>query len=421
MCIISGMTRVQLRRALLGAAVSAAGVVPLLAACGDPYAETPEVPAPEAGTDAGGGVPEAALRPDPCEHVSLPGPPLSDDAPGEELPPFFIAVRTVSLTTAAKGFDLDGVCTCDGRPDTARDGGGSCAAAGTRCDLDGGVDNTVAVLAQELSPFFALDSIPNGLIARGRRTLLVQIGKYNGRANDKEIAVGFAMSDGIREKGCPTSVESEKPGIWMPGWCGDERWSFLPDAVLPASKQPLIQGVGYVSNGVLTMQVPTLLVPFSEASVLTLGSAMITGNLVPLGEDLKARDRDRPPTDKEKRLWSITEGVVAGRVKAIDLLVGMGTIDRDLGGDAGRAFLCEESQFSFLRTAVCNGVDIASSKALDFDPGATCDSLSMALTYTAFPALPGDVRTIMNVFNPCNPGPDGQPPDSGADPPYRCK
>ncbi len=421
------MTRSHVRRAVLAAASAAlaAGASTLpISACGEPYAETPQQ-VEEAGTDAGKNADAAAPRPpDPCAHAFPAAPPDTDDAPGEELPPFFVAVRTIQLAGengAVPGFDLDGVCTCDTRPDTAYDGGPSCVASAPRCDADGGVDNSLSVLASQLSPFFALDDVPRKLIAAGRRTLLVQIGKYNGRANDKEIAVGFALSDGIREKGCATSIENPAKGIWSPGWCGDDRWSLLPDSIIPSTKQPLIQGVGYVREGVLILQIGgTLLLPFNEVSVLTFGSPVITGTLVPLREDLQPRDRATQPTDKEKRLWSITKGTVAGRVKATELLGALGTIELPRLGDGGSAgYLCQETQYAFARDQICASLDMSSSKALDFDPRAQCDSLSTALTFTAFPAFPGDVRATAPTENPCVAGANGQPPDAGGRP-YRC-
>lgn len=422
------MLRGSFRRAFVAAAVAAAGSVPAfsafsaLSACGsDPYSESPQPT--EASTDsatADAPTAEAAAPADPCSHVVPSSPPAVDDAPGVELPPFFIAVRTVSTLEDGKrvpGFDLDGVCTCDPRPETAHAGTGSCLSKTPSCDGDGGIDNAVSTLATQLSPFFAIDSVPNSLISAGRRSLLVQIGKYNGRLDDKEVAVGLALSDGVRTQGCPTSVFNAGKGIYSPGWCGDDAWTFLPDSVIPATKQPLIQGVGYVRDGVLTLQLTSpLLVPFNEVSVLALGSAALAGKLTPLHEDLSPRDRSTPPTEKENRLWALEGATVSGRLKATDLLGAVGTIEQ---GDGGSDALClATSQFAFIRSAICGAVDISASKALDFDPGAQCDSLSVALAFTAFPALPGEVHGGSPSNNPCIPGPSGEPPDAGT--PYSC-
>jgi hypothetical protein len=390
----------------------------VVSACGDPYSASAEPPSADA-SDAGEGAVDTGPPPDPCGHVLPPAPPVTDDAPTVELPPFFVAIPSLSVTTEGKGvpgFEHDRVCTCDPRPETAHAGTGSCLRKGAACDVDGGVDNSVALLISQLSPFYDVDSVPNNLIARGRRTVLVQIGRYNGLANDKEIAVGLALSDGVRDMGCPGSVEDPAIGVFSPGWCGDDRWSLVPDAVIPTTKQPLIQGVGYVTDGVLTVQLTSqLAIPFTETSVLAIGSPIITATLVPLHENLTARDRSAPSTEKEKRLWAWSNATVSGRVKAVDLLGALGTIDQ---GDGG-APLCTTALFSTVREQICDGVDIAASKALDFDPQAQCDALSAGLAFTAFPVLPGDVRSDAPKFNPCVAGPDGTP-EAGTATTYKC-
>jgi hypothetical protein len=421
------MSSVHLRRALLSAAlvssVAVGGVAAGVACGGEPYSAAPDPEGQDAGAEAEAEAPDAAVH-DPCDHAFVPGPPALDDAPGEELPAFFIAVRTVILTNdAAKivGFDLDGVCSCDPHPETAHDAGPSCSAAMPQCDLARGVDNSVSVLSAQLSPFFSIDALPQTLIAKGRRTHLLQIGKYHGRLNDKEVAFGVALSDGIRDKGCPTSVENAAKGIWSPGWCGDDRWSFLPESLIPSTKQPLVQGVGYVRDGILTLKLASVLqVPFDEASVLSIGGAAMTGSLVPLGEDLKPRDRARPPTEREKRLYALDDAVIGGRIRTTDLLSTIGAIENSSKDGGASTYLCNEAAFPLLKSSVCDGVDIAATQALDFDPGAKCDALSVGIAFTAFPVLPGDIHLTNFVANPCSPGPDGQPPDSGAAAPYSC-
>ena len=424
------MTRVQLRRWLSLSAASAcvaSGAFATFLACSTPYTAAPDAPA-DAGTDANvlaDSAPGDAAPPDPCKHVLPPAPPPLDDAPGDELPPFYIAVRTTRISNDMKtirGFDLDGVCTCNAdKTNTAHGGGPSCLSAKPSCDLDGGVDNAVSVLAAQTSPFFSLDTLPQRLIDIGRRTLLLEIGKYNGRRNDKEIAFGVALSDGIRQQGCPTSTENVAKGIWTPGWCGDDVWSFLPEALVPATNQPLIQGLGYVTDGVITLQLDSVLqIPFDEISVIPVSGTVMTGTLTPLDDDLTPRDPSQPPaTERQKRLFALDNALIGGRVKATQLLSAVGTVDTSVG-DAGPAYLCQQSSYQLLRQGICTAVDLASTQALDFDPQAKCDSLSVGITFTAFPVLPGAVHQTNLVSNPCAAGADGEPPDAGSDPPYTC-
>src|SRR5262245_42716474 len=83
-------------------------------------------------------------KPDPCLHVFTPDPPKTEDDAGPnstDLPPFWMAVRTSSMGVdpdgGVPGFDLDGVCTCDGDPGSAFDAGPSCKprnGANVACD-----------------------------------------------------------------------------------------------------------------------------------------------------------------------------------------------------------------------------------------------------------------------------------------------
>jgi hypothetical protein len=419
------MTGARFRQTLLLAALTGGAAALVAAACGQPYSASPE-PATDAGLEAEAAIADADAAPvDPCEHTRAPSLPAVDDAPDSELPPFFVALRQVTIANKQDqivGYDLDGVCTCDTRPSTAHAGQPSCAAATPACDVEGGVDNAASVLLAQSSPLFSFDQATQALIASGRRTLLLQIAKYNGKPNDKAIAFAVTLSDGLRDQGCPTSGLDPTYGTWTPGWCADDRWSLLSDAVIPNTKQPLLQGVGFVRDGVLSLQIPTgLQLPFTSAASLPIRGAVLTGRLVPLGEDLLPRDPSRAPTVREQRLYALDNGVVGGRIKAVELLAAIGTVEQVVGGDAGNAQLCNLPFFSLVRDGLCGAVDIASAPALDFDPAGKCDALSIGFAFTASPALVGDVRTGTPDVNPCTAGPDGQPPDAGADPPYRCK
>jgi hypothetical protein len=421
------MRRPRLRQTVLLVGLAGGAAALVAAACGQPYSASPEPSVPDAGgdadpaADAGGDAAPA----DPCEHARAPSPPAVDDAPDTELPPFFVALRQVTIANKQDqivGYDLDGVCTCDTRASTAHAGQPSCAAATAACDVEGGVDNAASVLLAQSSPFFSFDLATQSLVASGRRTLLVQIAKYNGKPNDKAVAFAVTLSDGIREKVCPTSGVDPNYGTWTPGWCADDKWSLPSDAVLPTTKQPLLQGVGFVRDGVLSLQIPSgLQLPFTSAASLPIGGAVMTGRLVPLGEDLLPRDRTRAPTAREQRLYALDNGVVGGRIKAVELLAAIGTVEQVLDGDAGNVQLCNVPFFGLVRDSLCGAVDIASAPSLDFAPSGACDALSIGFAFTAFPALVGDVRVGTPDVNPCAAGPDGQPSDAGADPPYRCK
>ena len=105
-------------------------------------------------------------------------------------------------------------------------------------------------------------------------------------------------------------------------------------------------------------------------------------------------------------------------MRATQLLASLGTIEQP--ADGGATYLCESAAFPLLRAGICGSVDIMRSKALDFDDGAKCDALSMAVSFKAFPIVPGNVIYQSPTTNPCLAGPSGQPPDAGGAQPYSC-
>lgn len=373
--------------------------------------------------DSGGGDANEAMATDPCDHAKPPGPPIADDDATGELLPFWVGVREILFTTSKDappvGFDLDDVCTCDTRPGTARGGVASCKKNAPTCDTTRGIDNATGNLVNTLSPLYPVDALPNRLIGKGRRTLVIEISKYNGKPNDKDVGVAIAMSEGIRTQGCPSSVFDPSTNTWSPGWCGDDAWTLKKDTLLPSTTKPLLQANGWVRDGRLGFDLPTVTLPFSEVATVDVAFAAFSGKLVPLGEDLAPRDPSRPPTTRELRLWSLEDAVAAGRIRATQLLASLGTIEQT--SDAGPTYLCQSSAFPLLRSGVCDAVDIARSRAFDFDDQTKCDALSMGVAFKAFPILAGAVIDAPASANPCIPGPSGQPTDAGVTQPYTCE
>jgi hypothetical protein len=393
----------------LGALVSAF-------ACGSRY-EVAE--APDAGVPADAEPAPDAGPADPCAHVGPAAAPATDDATDVELPPFVLAVSDLHAGDDSLGFDLDGVCTCDGAEGAAHAGASSCNVVGKRCDPDGGVDDGFGAFARQFASFYDIDGIMTKMIAAGRRTVLLQISKYNGRANDREVAVGLIVSEGIRVAGCPTSVYDDKKKVYSPGWCGDDAWSLSADSVLQSGgqAQPISIGSAYVTDYELVVRVGgSLAMPIGEDNrPIQIGSPVIAGKLVPLGADLAPRDPSRPPAQGEERLYRV-DGVLAGRMTASDLLAAIG-MQPSAPGSSDE--LCQKgTAFQVAKQQVCDALDIARTGQLDFDPQASCDALSGALGFTAEPALRGDVQANELSPDPCTPGPTGDPLDASVT--YHC-
>jgi hypothetical protein len=384
---------------ILGASVGAVLFAKALVSCIDLESlgnGPPDGPAPSEAAPA-----EAATGPDdPCSRT-LPAPaPEIDGGDAEELPTFVLAFDEVTLDPAqVSAFDLDGVCTCDTRPGVAAEGGPSCVSDTVTCDLDGGADNAVAVVVAAASPLVAIDGISNRLIAMGHRTILLQISKYNGRANDGELVVGSIVAEGIRTQGCPTSTFDPVSEVWSKGGCGDDPWTLAPGSVLVTGSAtlPLVVGKGYVRDYQLVVRFgDAARLPFNDESTIRFGAPLLSGRIVPLDETLAPRDPARTPTEKEKRLFRIERGVLAGRVLAADLLATLGTYRKAGGGGA----LCESPGFETVRSVICAAPDIA--KTVPGNPTARCDALSAALGFVAIPAVPASVADASVTSTACD-------------------
>lgn len=409
--------------ATAGCALAVLALVRGIGACSTPYGEA-STSANDAASNTTGEPDGDAAVADPCQHASLPGEPEVDDAPDEVLPPFAIAVDAIQVQGDdgnAAALDLDGVCTCETGAGTAHQGQSSCVSAASRCDYDGGRDNAVSEFVTGLGAFYSVDKFPNTLIQQGRRGVLTQLGKYNGRANDKDVALGIILSEGIHSQGCPNSTAQQGAtwDTWSPGWCGDDKWSLPESGIFQVSSGPVfvVVGTGYVRDYQLVIKFEsTVHVPFNDSYALLINSAIISGKLVPLGEDLNPRDPSVPPkTDKEKRFYRVDDGILAGRVSTHDLLAAIGSSKQSQTDEQ----ICLQSLYQVLKDRVCSAADIAHSASLDFQADAGCDALSTAIRFTGKPALLGEVYKVERPSTPCEPDIDGgQPIEAGVS--YSC-
>jgi hypothetical protein len=384
-------------------------------------------PTPD-GTAEGGG--EAGPPPDPCVHDVPPSMPENDDDPNTSIDEFYIALRSVTLVAPVGqtlGFDLDGVCSCDDRAATARDGGQSCQGTKKFCDADGGIDNQVATFATDFAPLIDIDKAANvnARIQHGQQTSLIVISKYNGRANDREVAFGLFTSEGIPANqampGCPDA--GSEGAFLYPGWCGKDKWTVSASTIVQLGGKftPKAVGTGYVSNYRFVVRFTGVAsVPFAGYR-LSIGSPVSSGRLVPLDGNLQPLDTSAgaPPKDKIA-FWRLDEGILAGRIPVTELLAAVGTVNAP-GGDGGPgAHLCSSPTFAAVKSEVCGRQDINSTLNLDFATGARCDALSSAIGLTGGPA---QVDAIVNApvdTNDCYPNEDGGGPVGYPAVTYRC-
>jgi hypothetical protein len=345
----------------------------------------PTVEPIEAGSEGAAQTEAAPPTPDPCSHATYPPPPAKDDDPNGVVPTLVVAVRDESVSGtvdggAPIGFDLDGVCSCFPDTTTAHGAAPSCIPpeGGARaCDGDGGVDRQIGAL-------LAAYTVPSNTGANGGPTLLIKVTKYNGRANDSEVFVGFIASPGVYDRtGCTNGDDAGAP--YAPTWKGCDRFALDQSSILPSTQEPLSYQPAYVTDHVLVVPPSTKPITFvvGNTSLVTLASVLVLR--------LTAVDAQLQPIEPPPEVGQIfrMEGTTAGRVGTADALraIAKGQAMSDGGPLCGFPNFYNSVKHAF----VCPSADIATTPANDFkDLG--CDALSLAAAFTAEPAQLGEER-----------------------------
>jgi hypothetical protein len=313
------------------------------------------------------------------------------------------------------GFDIDGVCTCDPRDKGPGEGGVSCTppAAPLRdglCDDDGGIDDAIAQIFDRFAsvPGFTNDDAINKAILCGRQSLIYRITKYNGLANDSNVAVLAYQSNGIHKRHEDGGEENfalcqvddnaiDNAGAAVPArFDGTDTWS-PADGTQPELINGYVRDFQLVLDGRRTSLtgggrfLPLLIAD----TVVTIGTPVMVVRLVPLGADGQPLPIDAgnivSPTGRATS-FRMEDGILSGRASAADVLSAAGTIR--IGGvpDGGDSELCAQPLlYCGFKSVVCSALDTINIPTLDFQ-NAPCDSISMVLQFTAVPAQMGPYR-----------------------------
>ena len=339
------------------------------------------------GTDSGvlpvDAAPEAAPLPvDPCEHA---GPPTRPDA-GDNGPQssMVFALSDLVLTVADAdrvGFDLDGVCTCDNRPNT--DGGSSCATTKLEnvCDLDGGRDNGLAKLLALLPSGQRDGGFPVGFdlsANEGVESLVVEVGNYNGTATDPSVSLFLFDAPGLDppapcDGGSVGDAGLNGAGKPRPAWLGCDAWK-LGSSSLAGDVPLTFARDAWVTGGVLVARLDALAIRIGE-SLLPVYGATITTKLA-----------------NGPGLPRLENGVLAGRARATDLLKAFG---EQAPTDAGP--LCTAPNFTLFKAGLCASLDMNDRSS----PVAPCDSISFSVKFEAKTARKGSVAPSASPSNKC--------------------
>ncbi len=271
-------------------------------------------------------------------------------------PPLYFALRTLSAARdvgdggegGVAGYDVDHHCTfadadlpCVGSPD----------------DADGGVDNAFAALLQKVPSSNGADPFAwTEQIGEGHEGIFFALYNYSGADDDGTVSFAMVPSPGIVSTDCDASTGA--PG--GPKWDGCDVWS-LGDAPIVSSTLTNLRP-GYVVGR-------TLVVTYDEVPMrlglffVTLHGAIVTATL-----------------ERDDGGVALVDGVIAGRVRAEDLNVGLGEVYVKVGGKSTP--ICDSALRDTLHDEVCKGRDL---RLADDNTAATCDAFSLGVSFSAAP------------------------------------
>ena len=215
----------------------------------------------------------------------------------------------------------------------------------------------------------------------GTYSVVLQIGDYNGTANDTQVTATIFTSDGIQAVGDAAPPAAK--------WDGTDVWTLDVGSFLAADASPPVgafsDSAAYVANGTL---VAHLNFPISLGTSTTSGlfvdltGGVVTGTVVPVGNGT----------------YRLTGGLIAGRWNVTEML------STFQGLTIAGAYLCQGSAlYSNIKSQVCQYADIMTNPTDDLT-GKTCDALSLALAFTADPANMGAVVSRPPTESPCEAG-----------------
>jgi hypothetical protein len=354
-----------------------------------------------------------SLKRDGCDSVGSPAldsrPAASRTANGmSEDQTFYLGLEAVQIATSATalpvGLDIDGVCTSS-TSCTKKSQAVSCKppTGQLAIDGDGCRDNALAgVMAMvsrmpKLADTLGLDDDEfNCELWRGGYNLLFRLSEYNGQSEDDSVRVDWYTSNGIDPAPswrCPASDVAAA----HPHWSNSARWNVdaqeLPGpidepGILPESR--VSDPSAYVRGGYLVSRMPDgAVLRFAGDAKPFRGFAMPVHEALWLGRVTKAADGE----------WTMSDGLIAGRVRTEDLLRSF-----------QQAGLCKTTSagsfFDTIASRVAQSADVLASGALA--PNQTCDALSFGIAFTATQVTPGGadrpLEPLVECCECCDPG-----------------
>jgi hypothetical protein len=305
-----------------------------------------------------------------CEHAHPPRRPTTPT--GEVIGVDFVAAVSeydlgeVDQDTASEryrtmSYDLDDTCTGQGQ-------GPSCESpsfwigADPTSDGPEGRDNahgaTLHGIYKQRRSGSATDFANSAIGGGDTITMVIRVRGYNETTLDNQVDVAvFAAT--MNPKGT-----TGKAPAWLGNdewFAGDPWWVNKDENGDPSLEHPVyFDAKAYVTDHTLVARLDELLVP-----TVRLSHVVITADIVRTAEGG----------------WTLTNGIVAGRAKTDDFLIGLEFIIDDETGN----WICRSSKNYWVnKRAICGSSDIGSVKS--DDPSTPCDATSWGWRFDALPA-----------------------------------
>lgn len=284
-----------------------------------------------------------------------------------------------------KGLDLDQSCGCEEKTPSCVpiiEGGVP------SCDDEQGRDNEAARQLATLAAFYP-DFRPTYLRSRiweGAFSFVFRLEKWNGKANDSEVAVGVMPAVGLTRP----AVGQARP---LPAWDGEDSWDIDPGALSGGDKllgadcnKPGTNCIPLALDTTAYVRDFTLVAHF-RAAQLNINSGGGSFKLPFTDATLIARISGSAPD-------YVLAGEMVGRFPSDRLLSLAATAS--LSGES----LCNTEGYEVFKLELCRAADIALDPA-DDNKGKPCNALSAAMAFTAKPARIGQVRAAGEQPSQC--------------------
>ena len=302
------------------------------------------------------------------------------------------------------GFDLDGACTAsdtcplDVPPQSCRAGASALPRDGNYCR-----DNVfarlehAATLIPELTETYGLsDDAFNCALCVGHYNFLFRLTGYNGEENDDRVRIDVYPSPGLER---PLPWDCTQPD-WKTRLCftPDMPWTIQEDVPVEPRPGPdlapskIFDDAAYVRDGYVVARLPEQTLfwfpgykAVAVAFPLRIQGGVVTGRL--------ARGPDG--------VWRVSDGIIAGRVLAGDIVNGFRLI--------GFCDTNDPTNYEVMTTFVTTNLDVTADGRRD--PDAPCDAMSLGIAFTALQARAGGLEAVSLPVE-CSPSRDR---DAGVD------